>query len=346
MIKDETILDVSASKYQTENYSGEGIVLDIRSRDGYRETVGCVISSILAAIEGKNLSGKSSRLTEYEKVVLSVRAYCNRNFHPDDKNEILIITDNYNNLINRKGDISKVKDEIRRKLFVFFNSRAREYINGLSLYCSMYYDISIIRDSLSLLKEIGDIKPMNRAGTWDAYSIDHWHEQYRLMPEIYKEMETEIHQKQSIILNNNNSSATKIEKFDFFICHASEDKDLYVRELANKLKDEPFDIWYDEFSLSWGDSLRQSIEKGLKESKHGIVVLSDNFFAKDWPQRELDGLFELESQNKKILPIWLRIDRDGIAKYSPILAGRLALKAKDGFDKIINEAKKLLGRNQ
>ena len=40
---------------------------------------------------------------------------------------------------------------------------------------------------------------------------------------------------------------------DLFICHASEDKQHFVKELAQRLSDEGLDVWYDEFSLNLGD---------------------------------------------------------------------------------------------
>jgi hypothetical protein len=39
----------------------------------------------------------------------------------------------------------------------------------------------------------------------------------------------------------------KSKKYDAFICHASEDKDNFVRPLVNFLTDLGADIWYDEF---------------------------------------------------------------------------------------------------
>ncbi|MEX1028877.1 MAG: toll/interleukin-1 receptor domain-containing protein, partial [Paenibacillaceae bacterium] len=63
-----------------------------------------------------------------------------------------------------------------------------------------------------------------------------------------------------------------------FISHASEDKKGFVRPLAKKLKEAHVEVWYDEFSLMPGDSLRRSIDKGLTQSRFGIVVLSDAFF--------------------------------------------------------------------
>jgi hypothetical protein len=82
--------------------------------------------------------------------------------------------------------------------------------------------------------------------------------------------------------------------FDVFICHASEDKDALVRPVAEKLREHHVEVWYDEFTLKPGDSLRRAIDKGLASSRLGVVVLSPSFFAKSWPHWELDGLVQRE----------------------------------------------------
>ncbi len=113
---------------------------------------------------------------------------------------------------------------------------------------------------------------------------------------------------------------------DAFISHASEDKPDLVRPLAEALTAKGLRIWYDEFQLTVGDSLRRSIDKGLVGSRFGIVVLSPDFFAKNWPQYELDGLVAKENEGKKvILPLWHRISKNDVMKYSPSLADRVAL---------------------
>jgi len=115
---------------------------------------------------------------------------------------------------------------------------------------------------------------------------------------------------------------------DFFISHASEDKDEFVRPLVEALQRLGVTVWYDEFQLKVGDSLRRSIDKGLSNSRYGVVVLSSMFFAKDWPQQELDGMFALEVNGRKvILPIWHRVTKDEVLKYSPILADKVALQS-------------------
>ena len=68
--------------------------------------------------------------------------------------------------------------------------------------------------------------------------------------------------------------------FDVFISHASEDKDAIVRPLAIALQQHGLEVWYDEFELRIGDSLRRKIDKGLAHSRFGVVVLSQYFFAK------------------------------------------------------------------
>lgn len=72
--------------------------------------------------------------------------------------------------------------------------------------------------------------------------------------------------------------------------HASEDKDEVVRPLANAQQDAGLTVWYDEYELWLGDSLRRKIDRGLIASHFGVVVLSEAFFRKGWANYELDGL--------------------------------------------------------
>src|SRR5262249_53060504 len=90
---------------------------------------------------------------------------------------------------------------------------------------------------------------------------------------------------------------------------------------------EGISVWFDEFELKVGDSLRRSIEAGLKASRFGIVVISPSFISGRWTAFELDGLLtkEAASGGKVILPIWHGVDREAVFNYSHILADRIAL---------------------
>jgi hypothetical protein len=120
--------------------------------------------------------------------------------------------------------------------------------------------------------------------------------------------------------------------YDVFISHAHEDKEAVARPLATELRSRGIRVWYDEFALSLGDSLRRSIDRGLAESRFGVVVLSPSFFAKEWPMRELNGLTSRESAGGKvILPLWHGVQQPDVARYSPLLADRLAITTDRGI---------------
>ena len=53
------------------------------------------------------------------------------------------------------------------------------------------------------------------------------------------------------------------KEYVVFISHASEDKDEVARPLAEALRENGLTVWYDEFELRIGDSLRMKIDKGI-----------------------------------------------------------------------------------
>lgn len=113
--------------------------------------------------------------------------------------------------------------------------------------------------------------------------------------------------------------------FDVFISHASEDKDAVVRPLALALDAGGLRVWYDEFELKIGDSLRRKIDAGLAKSRFGIVVLSRPFFRKGWTNYELDGLVTRSITGEQILlPVWHEITKKELIEFSPSLADKVA----------------------
>ena len=134
--------------------------------------------------------------------------------------------------------------------------------------------------------------------------------------------ETQIH--------TGGNEGTNPEHYDVFISHAAEDKDIIVRPLANSLVEKGLKVWYDEFELRIGDSLRRKIDAGLANSRFGIVVISHQFFLKNWPQYELDGLVTREMTGEQvILPLWHQISKNEVIQYSPSLADKVARNTAD-----------------
>lgn len=115
-------------------------------------------------------------------------------------------------------------------------------------------------------------------------------------------------------------------KKDLFISHASEDKDDFVRPLAELLKQYGLDVWYDEFELRMGSSISRSIDKGISNSNFGLLVLSKSFFNKNWTEYELKSLNSYEVENGDILlPIWKDVEFKEVRSFSPYLADKFAL---------------------
>jgi len=115
------------------------------------------------------------------------------------------------------------------------------------------------------------------------------------------------------------------KEYDVFISHASEDKDEVVRPLASALRDEGLSVWYDEFELRIGDSLRRKIDRGVATSKFGLIVLSEMFFKKGWTNYELDGLVTRQNTGEQILlPIWHNVTKRQVIDFSPSLADMVA----------------------
>ena len=117
------------------------------------------------------------------------------------------------------------------------------------------------------------------------------------------------------------------EEYDGFVSHSTEDKESFANAFVQLLQDDfGLKVWYDAISIQWGDSIRTEIDKGLKKSKFGVVILSRSYISKYWTNYELEGLFQRESNGGKlILPIWHNITKQEVQNFSPSLAGKMAM---------------------
>lgn len=136
------------------------------------------------------------------------------------------------------------------------------------------------------------------------------------------ELQKAIPEKEKSIFDSNS-----VEEYDVFISHATEDKQSFVEGFVQILREEfNLKVWYDAISIEWGDSIRTEIDKGLKKSKFGVVILSRSYISKYWTNYELEGLFQRESNGGKlILPIWHNITKQEVQDFSPILVGKMAM---------------------
>ena len=76
-------------------------------------------------------------------------------------------------------------------------------------------------------------------------------------------------------------------KRDVFLSHTSSDKLRYVRPLARKLEERGITYWLDEAEIAWGERVSMAISRGLEASRYVLVVISEEFVGRTWPQTEL-----------------------------------------------------------
>ncbi len=128
--------------------------------------------------------------------------------------------------------------------------------------------------------------------------------------------------------------------------HASEDKDAIARPLTEQLWARGCSVWFDEDELVLGDSLRRKVAEGLQHSGAGVVILSPSFFAKPWPQSELDALTarQMAGEQNVILPVWHELGLDEIRSHSLLLADLVAAKSSDGVEAVADAIVRTLAK--
>ncbi|HVC80630.1 MAG TPA: toll/interleukin-1 receptor domain-containing protein [Chloroflexota bacterium] len=125
-----------------------------------------------------------------------------------------------------------------------------------------------------------------------------------------------------------------------FICHDSRDKVDIARPIALGLSKMLCPVWYDEYSLKVGDSLRKNIEKGLKECKKCVLIISQNFLNNSgWSKTEFDSVFtrQILEGSDVVLPVWCGVTKQQVYDYSPSLLDRVAVSWDEGIDDVLRK---------
>uniref|UniRef100_UPI00402845FE toll/interleukin-1 receptor domain-containing protein n=1 Tax=Ruminococcus bicirculans (ex Wegman et al. 2014) TaxID=1160721 RepID=UPI00402845FE len=142
--------------------------------------------------------------------------------------------------------------------------------------------------------------------------------------------------------------AKTLPEYDVFISLANQDKEELIEELYQSLQKLGISIFYDKESLEWGDNWKERILNGTKKAEFAIIVISENFFDREWTERELSEFLNRQNRNgqKLILPIVHNITMQQLHEKSPKLADIQAIdSSKYNCDQIaLLFAKQLIKR--
>ena len=132
--------------------------------------------------------------------------------------------------------------------------------------------------------------------------------------------------------NESGTSSTKniYAEYDVFISHANKDKENLVEDLYQSLRKLGINIFYDKESLEWGDNWKDRILNGTKKAEFAIIIISENFFDREWTERELSEFLNRQNTNgqKLILPIIHNITTEELKKKYPNVADIQAIDSK------------------
>jgi hypothetical protein len=71
--------------------------------------------------------------------------------------------------------------------------------------------------------------------------------------------------------------------FDLFLSYSSKDRSV-VKLLAERLRKDGLNVWFDEWVLKSGDNILLKLEEGLEQSRVLVLCMSANAFESDWAQ--------------------------------------------------------------
>lgn len=119
------------------------------------------------------------------------------------------------------------------------------------------------------------------------------------------------------------------EKYDIFLCHAWEDRRSIAKDLNDALENAGVSVWFSEKVVLLGSNLMREIDKGLSESRAGLVLVTESFIkrikAEGVADKELSALLARDL----LVPIVHGVTYEDLREESPLLASRSGLDTAD-----------------
>src|SRR2546421_2586566 len=106
--------------------------------------------------------------------------------------------------------------------------------------------------------------------------------------------------------------------FDVFISYGHQDQ-AWVRTLAENLYRAGLEVFYDEWENAPGDVLVHQLDKGIRTSRSGILVISSASLSRPWVMEEYAAMLTRTiAGQQRLIPLLL-----GEAELPPFLASRV-----------------------
>lgn len=129
--------------------------------------------------------------------------------------------------------------------------------------------------------------------------------------------------------NVENLAVSQPELRDVFLCHAWDDRQGSAKELHDLLEANSVSVWFSEKDLGLGVPMMRAIDKGLVNSRIGIVLVTPAMLkrlpAEGVADKELSALLRRE----RLIPIAHGTTYEDLEKVSLLLASRAGLSTAE-----------------
>jgi TIR domain len=115
------------------------------------------------------------------------------------------------------------------------------------------------------------------------------------------------------------------DRRDLFLCHAWDDRSGVAKELHDLLESLHVSVWFSEKDVGLGTSLLRQIDKGLKNSRAGIVLVTPAMLASLNAEGIADKELSVLLATDRVIPIAHGTTFDALRDVSPLLAARSGL---------------------
>lgn len=116
---------------------------------------------------------------------------------------------------------------------------------------------------------------------------------------------------------------------DCFLCHAWPDRQGAAKELDDALKAAGVRTWFSELDLGLGVPMMRAIDRGLANSRIGLVLVTPNFIKGLPNQGVADKELSALLAGNRLVPIVHGTTYDELRNASPLLASRTGLDTRE-----------------
>ncbi len=122
---------------------------------------------------------------------------------------------------------------------------------------------------------------------------------------------------------------THPDRRDLFLCHAWDDRQGSAADLHRQLKANGATVWFSEEDIPLGSLMTREIDKGLRNSRIGIVLVTPALLK----SIENEGIAEKELavllNSRRVVPVTHGVTFDELYDVSPMLASHAGLNTAD-----------------